>query len=93
MARLPRLYISGCARHTVQRGNNRESCIFEDADNKAYLHHLKIAAKKYQVSIHAFVLMSDHAHPLATPSDEKGISLMMPSLGRSYVKYLTSVMN
>ena len=25
MARLPRLYLPGCAQHVIQRGNNREA--------------------------------------------------------------------
>ena len=35
MARLPRLYLSGCAQHIIQRGNNRESCFFEDAEKRS----------------------------------------------------------
>ena len=45
MARLPRLYLSGCAQHIIQRGNNRELCFFDDADNKAYFQYLKLAEK------------------------------------------------
>lgn len=26
VARLPRLYLPGCAQHVIQRGNNREAC-------------------------------------------------------------------
>ena len=54
MARLPRLYLPGCAQHVIQRGNNREACFYAEADYKAYLSFLKDAAAKYQVAIHAF---------------------------------------
>ena len=49
MARLPRLYLPGCAQHVIQRGNNREACFYEEADYKAYLSFLKGAAVKHQV--------------------------------------------
>ena len=73
MAGLPRLYLPGCVQHVIQRGNNREACFYAEADYKAYLSFLKDAAAKYQVAIHAFVLMTNHVHLLLTPSDEKGV--------------------
>lgn len=87
MARLPRLYFPGCAQHVIQRGNNRETCFYDEADYKAYLSFLKEAATKYQVDIHAFVLMTNHVHLLATPGDEQGISRLMQAQGRKYVQY------
>src|SRR5210317_605184 len=87
MARLKRLYLPGCAQHIIQRGNNREACFYDEPDYKAYLAFLKEAANKYQVTIHAFVLMTNHVHLLATPYDEKGISRMMQAQGRKYVQY------
>lgn len=87
MARLPRLYLPGCAQHVIQRGNNREACFYAEADYKAYLSFLKDAAAKYQVAIHAFVLMTNHVHLLLTPSDEQGVSRMMQAQGRKYVQY------
>ncbi len=51
MARLPRLYLPGCAQHIVQRGNNREACFYDEQDCKAYLSFLKESASKYQVTI------------------------------------------
>jgi putative transposase len=79
MARLPRLYVPGCAQHVIQRGNNREACFYDEADDKAYLSFLKDTAAKYQVAIHAFVLMTNHVHLLVTPNSEQGVSRMMQS--------------
>jgi len=87
VARLPRLYLPGCAQHVVQRGNNREACFYAEADYKAYLSFLKDAAAKYEVAIHAFVLMTNHVHLLVTPSDEQGVTRMMQAQGRKYVQY------
>jgi putative transposase len=87
MARLSRLYLPGCAHHVIQRGNNREACFYDEADYKTYLSFLKEGAAKYQVAIHAFVLMTNHVHLLATPRDEQGLSRLMQSVGRRYVQY------
>lgn len=88
MARLPRIYMQGCAQHVVQRGNNRSVCFYTDADYAFYLQKLQEAARTHQVAIHAFVLMTNHVHLLVTPASESGISSMMQALGRSYVRYI-----
>lgn len=67
MARLLRLYFPVCAQHVIQRGNNREACFYEEADCKVYMSFLRDAANKYQVAIHAFVLMTNHVHLLVPP--------------------------
>ena len=54
---------------------------------QAYVDWLKEYAKKYNVSVHAWVLMTNHVHLLCTPSCVQGISKMMQSLGRMYVRY------
>ena len=85
MARLPRLYIEGCPQHIIQRGNNRQACFFADEVYAFYLEKLQKASEKYIIAIHAFILMTNHVHLLATPSEESSISRMMQSVGRSYV--------
>jgi len=40
------------------------------------------------MALHAFVLMTNHVHILATPSTASGISQMMQSLGHYYVRYI-----
>jgi putative transposase len=87
MARLPRLVIPNQPHHVIQRGNNRQT-IFADADDHAtFLEWLREAAKTFKVAIHAYVLMPNHLHLLATPSDETGLSRLMQWVGRHYVPY------
>ena len=88
MARMPRLYVEGCAQHVVQRGNNRSACFFCDSDYAFYLQKLKEASSFHGDKVHAFVLMTNHVHLLLTPSDRYGVSRLMQSLGRAYVKYI-----
>ena len=91
MARLPRLNLPGVAQHITQRGNNREACFANDEDCAAYMHHLREAAKKHNVAVHAFVLMTNHVHLLATPTAANGIAKMMQAVGRHYVPYFNHV--
>ena len=88
MARLPRLNMSGVPQHVIQRGNNKKACFFEEQDYKVYLDKLKEYGAKLEVEIHSFVLMTNHVHLLMTPKEGNGVSRLMQSLGRYYVRYI-----
>ncbi|MBD3669276.1 MAG: transposase [Gammaproteobacteria bacterium] len=87
MARLPRICLPGIPLHIIQRGNNRQACFASEEDFAAYVYWLSEYSKKFEVDIHAWVLMTNHVHLLATPWSVNGMSSMMQSLGRSYVRY------
>lgn len=87
MARLSRICIPGISQHVIQRGNNRQICFASDEDFAVYAHWLDEYAKKFDVAIHAWVFMTNHVHLLMTPSSGDGVSRLMQSLGRSYVRY------
>lgn len=87
MARLARVCPIGIPQHVIQRGNNRQVCFADEQDFAAYVGWLKDYAKKYQVEIHAWVLMSNHVHLLCTPQSANTLSQLMQSLGRQYVRY------
>ncbi len=91
MARLQRVSVPGVSEHVIQRGNNRQVCFASESDMKAYLHWLLEYSRKCQVDIHAWVLMSNHVHLLCTPQVNCGVSKMMQSLGRMYVRYFNYV--
>jgi putative transposase len=74
--------------HVVQRGNNRQVSFFIEEDYAVYLDKLKDYSKKYKVGVHAYVLMTNHVHLLMTPETGNGISELMQSLGRFYVRYI-----
>ena len=88
MPRLPRFNLPNVPQHVIQRGNNRQPCFFEEQDYIVYLEKLAEYAKKYRVAIHAYVLMINHVHLLMTPKTAKGVSELMQSLGRFYVRYI-----
>lgn len=87
MARLPRLTLPGYPHHVIQRGNNRQAIFATAADYRALLDLLEENAKKFDVAVHAYVLMSNHFHLLATPQTADGLPKMMQAVGRSYVRY------
>ena len=88
MPRKPRFFLPDVPAHIVQRGHNREAVFFEDEDYRAYLSWLKDASIKYNCRIHAYCLMTNHIHLLATPDRSDGITLMMQYVGRYYVPYI-----
>lgn len=88
MPRKVRMYVAGVPCHVIQRGNNRNACFYADDDYLFYLDALADACRRFKVALHAYVLMTNHAHFLMSPQDEAGIPLVMQSLGRRYVQYI-----
>lgn len=88
MPRRPRIKLAEVPQHVVQRGINREPCFFAEEDYHSYLHWLHKSAADWGCSIHAYVLMTNHVHLLATPAKPDGIAKMMQSIGRRYVQYI-----
>jgi putative transposase len=86
MARLPRLTVPGYPHHIIQRGNNRQAIFVDHADYELLLALLDEHARKQKVAVHAYVLMSNHFHLLATPETTEGIPQMMQAVGRRYVR-------
>lgn len=91
MARLPRLTLPGYPHHVIQRGNNRQAIFSSVADYETLLRLLDENAKKFEVAIHAYVLMGNHFHLLATPQTADGLPQMMQAVGRRYVRYFNDV--
>lgn len=87
MARLPRLTLPGYPHHLIQRGNNRQAIFLDRQDYDTMLALLTEQAKRCNVAVHAYVLMDNHFHLLATPQTAEGLPLMMQAVGRSYVRY------
>lgn len=86
MARLPRLTVPGYPHHIVQRGNNRQPIFTDRADYELLLDLLAEHARTQRVALHAYVLMSNHFHLLATPDTQEGVPALMQAVGRSYVR-------
>ncbi len=90
MARLPRLTLPGYPHHLIQRGNNRQAIFLALADYQTLIELVAMHASRFGVAVHAYVLMTNHFHLLATPETADGVPQMMQAVGRSYVRYFNS---
>jgi putative transposase len=87
MARLPRLTLADQPHHVLQRGNNRQPVFLQAQDRERMLALLAEHAPRFGVALHAYVLMDNHFHLLATPSTAAGLPKFMQAVGRSYVRW------
>jgi putative transposase len=90
MARLPRLFAPDVPAHITVRGNDRQDIFHCDGDRLFFRSSLKSACDRYGVTLHGYVLMSNHVHLLATGAEPVSIPRTMQQVGRQYVWYFNS---
>ena len=88
MVRQRRYGVAGQPQHIIQRGNNRGPIFFGEGDQTLFIEFLAGAADRYGLAIHAYVLMPNHLHLLATPGEADSLSRAMQAFGRRYVRYV-----
>ena len=74
--------------HVIQRGYCRLACFFGEADRIAYLRYLGECAERSGCAVHAYVLMGNHVHLLATPSRAEGVTYLMRELRQDYSRFV-----
>jgi putative transposase len=87
MARLPRLVVPDQVHHVIQRGHDGLPVFRAAEDYLFFLRCLRDAGRRFQVALHAYVLMPNQIQLLATPADDTGLARMMQWVGRQYVPY------
>ena len=87
MARLPRYSIINQPQHIIQQGRDGQPVFFEEQDYQYFHDCLDAAAYNYELKVHAYALMPDHVHILATPANSNSVSRAIQSIGRNYVQY------
>lgn len=90
MARLPRLVVPHHPHLLLQRGHDGLPVFREEQDCRHFLQWLREASRQFKVAIHAYVLLPDQWHLLATPDDATGLARMMQWVGRQYVPYFNA---
>lgn len=78
MARLPRIVVPGQALNIVQRGNNRQTCIFAKADYQFCLDSLTSSSARYSFHVRAHMLMTNRVHLLVRPEKPRSQSFNDP---------------
>ena len=90
MARQARLAVPGHPHHLLIRGNNQQAIFADDEDRQRLLDHLAEALRALPLALHAYVLMPNHLHLLATPQTADTLGRAAQSLGRRYVGYFNA---
>jgi len=88
MPRRSRNYLPDQPYHLVQRGNNREACFIEPENHLYYLELWKELSVRYGVKVHAYCLMTNHIHFLATPESSTSLSNTLKVVGSRYAQYI-----
>jgi putative transposase len=88
MPRRPRTDFPGLPQHLIVRGNDRKPIFFSRDDRLRFLECLGQSRARRACEVHAFVLMPNHVHILATPREDHAASRMMQDVGRAYVAYV-----
>ncbi len=87
MPRRLRICPAGMPQHVIQRGNNRQICFQDLADRATYAMYLSRYQRKFEVDVHAWVLMNNHTHLLVTPNTDTALSDLMKAVGQNYAQY------
>lgn len=88
MPRVARLVLPDVALHLVQRGVNRGRCFLAEQDYADYLGLLGGFARRFECSIHAYCLMTNHVHLLVTPHQQGACARFMKQVNQCYVQRL-----
>jgi putative transposase len=91
MPRRARLTLPDVPMHVIQRGNNRQPCFFVQSDYHVYLKWLQEYADATACRVHAYVLMTNHVHLLASSVASDGVGALMKALGQRYTQYVNRV--
>ncbi len=69
MPRRPRILLPGHPQHVVVRGHNRDPIVVRKVDYQTLVAFLNDTLSRYDVALHAWVLMTNHIHLLLTPHE------------------------
>jgi REP-associated tyrosine transposase len=84
MGRSARIVAAGTPHHITQRGNNRQDVFPCEDDFGLYLEILNAQSRKWAMEIHAYCLMNNHVHLIATPRNPGSLA---KAVGRTHYRY------
>lgn len=87
MPRLKRLFAPGTPQHLILRGVDRQDIFLTEGDRIHFHRCLANLAPEASVTVHAYVLMTNHVHLLATGALRHSIPRLMHRLGTRYAGY------
>lgn len=87
MGRRARLIVPCIPVHIVHRGNNRATCFQDERDYLVYRALLLDGVRRSHCVVHAYCLMGNHVHVLATPPAANSLALFMHGTAQRYASY------
>jgi putative transposase len=87
MARPLRIEYEGALYHITARGNERGKIFFTKRDYEKFKEYISVAREKFNIILHAYVLMTNHYH-LIVETPEKNLSKIMHFINGSYTTYI-----
>lgn len=88
MPRRGPVHLDAVPLQTVQRGHNRQPCIFDEQDYHAYLQWIGQSLAPEHCALHANALMTNHVLLLITPASVGSIPQVTITVRRRYVRYI-----
>jgi putative transposase len=85
--RRSRIYMPDVSVHVIHRGNNRMAIFGDEEDRYVFLSFLQSASARFNVRVHAYVLMTTHYHLLLTPQSDVAMPRAMKSLAGRYSEH------
>jgi putative transposase len=86
MPRQARLELPGIPMHVTQRGVNRCAIFLGDEGRHHYRRLLRVACRKHDAAVHAFVLMDNHVHLLISANQCGRVAQAMRAAGQAHVQ-------
>jgi REP-associated tyrosine transposase len=87
MPRRARMKAEGFPVHVWQRGHSKGPCFADDNDRLLYLALMREASAVYPLAVHAYVLMTNHIHLLASPDPPESLSRVMKRVNERYARH------
>ncbi len=86
MARIARVVMPNLPHHVVQRGVRRMDVFFSPEDRQEYLSLLSQSVSKYALDFLAWCLMSNHAHFVVVPQQQRSLAGAFAEAHRRYTR-------
>ncbi len=92
MPRQPRIVLSNCPHHIIQRGHNRQVIFADDVDYAYYLENLREWKNKLGCKVYAYCLMTNHVHLVVDPGDRvENLGLLMKRVAGRQTRYINKI--
>jgi putative transposase len=87
MPRKARIVIPGWPHHVTQRGNNRKTVFFTDADRELYLQFVERYFREYHDELLGYCLLDTHVHLIVIPEIESALEKGVGRVHGDYSRY------